>query len=192
MSANEWITLVGVIVAGFAAYAAYSGVQATKAGVVAAKAGADAALAAVAATKAGADATLAGVEATKQATAIAKMVGETQKMLSQRQLLLPLWTYMTNLKRVDPANPLPGHVLDGVHALELIALCCEGGMVDERVIKRTFRDVFLNLYDQIESCGIVPSLDRDGKAILKENPAAMAFYTKLKREHMDRDKLEPV
>ena len=110
-------------------------------------------------------------------------------MLSQRQLLVPLWEHMTSVKEVDPANPSIADVLNGIHSLELEAVCCEGGMVDEGVIKRTFRDVFIKTYDQVASCPEMPSLRRDGKALLRENPAAMRFYEVLMSEHRDRDKL---
>lgn len=122
----------------------------------------------------------------------AKAIFESQKMLSQRQLLVPLWNYMTSLNRLDADNPNVKDVLNAVHTLELVALCCEGGMVDELVIKRTFRDVYIMQYDQIASCKNMPSLARDGKALLRENPAAMKFYEQLKQEHMNRDQLGKV
>ncbi len=113
-------------------------------------------------------------------------VAQMQKNLSQRQLIIPLWDHMTKLNDIDPEEPKVEHVLNAVHTLELVALCCEGGMVDEQVIKRTFREPFMKLYEVIGSCKEMPALGRNGAALLRENPAAMTFYEGLKREHMDR------
>lgn len=128
-------------------------------------------------------------KAAADSIAATKSIAETQRMLSQRQLLVPLWEHMTSVNEIDPSNPSVSDVREGIHALELVAVCCEGGMVDENVIKRTFRDVFIKTYDQISSCPEMPALRRDGKAILRENPAAMRFYEVLMSEHRDRDKL---
>ncbi|MGH7293468.1 MAG: DUF4760 domain-containing protein [Polyangiaceae bacterium] len=117
-------------------------------------------------------------------------VARTQKLLAQRQLLIPLWEYMSTLDDIDPKDPKPKLVQKVVNTLELVALCCEGGMVDEAVIKRTFRDPFVYLYDVVEGLPEMPTLRRTGKQMLKENKAAMAFYTKLKAELENRDKLD--
>jgi hypothetical protein len=117
------------------------------------------------------------------------MVARMQKLLAQRQLIIPLWQYISTLDDIDPADPKPKQVQATVNTLELVALCCEGGMVDERVIKRTFSAPFIHLYDVIDSLPEMPSLRRSGKQLLRENPSAMAFYSKLKTELEERDKL---
>ena len=104
--------------------------------------------------------------------------------MSQRQLLLPLWSYITNLNDIDPTKPIEADVLKTVNTLELVALCCEGGMIDAAVIKRTFKDVYLRLYDQIQALPILPGLKRSGPELLNQNPAAKAFYKELEEEHM--------
>jgi hypothetical protein len=122
-------------------------------------------------------------------------VATMQKMLTQRQLLIPLWEYMARLNNLDPdpAKVRLDHLLDALHTLELVALCCEGGMVDELVIKRTFSDPFMKLYQAIEKYPDIPSLDnRNGPALLLENPAAMSFYETLKEERLARNKLKKV
>lgn len=132
------------------------------------------------------------VQAATAAIRAADSVAAMQRMLSQRQLIIPLWDYMSKLNDIDPENPVVLDVRNAVNTLELVAICCEGGMVDEQVIKRTFRDPFVQLYDAIAVCKEMPSLRRNGIALLRENPAAMSFYEKLKQEHMNRDKLEKV
>jgi hypothetical protein len=114
---------------------------------------------------------------------------KTQKLLAQRQLLIPLWEYMSNLDDISPADPAPKQVQRTVNTLELIALCCEGGMVDEAVIKRTFRDPFIYLYDLVDGLPEMPTLRKNGRQMLRENPSAMAFYRRLKKELENRDKL---
>lgn len=119
-------------------------------------------------------------------------VAEMQKTLSQRQLIIPLWDHMSRLNDINPADPSVHDVLAAVNTLELVAICCEGGMVDDQVIKRTFRDSFIHLYDAIHSCPEIADLRKSGPLLLRENRAAMHFYETLKREHQERDKLSRV
>lgn len=119
-------------------------------------------------------------------------IAEMQKTLSQRQLIIPLWDHMSSLNDIDPASPVVPHVLQAVNTLELVALCCEGGMVDDQVIKRTFRDPFMQLYDAIERCPEMSTIRKSGQDILRENRAAMQFYEVLKKEHLERDKMNKI
>ncbi len=112
-----------------------------------------------------------------------------QKLLAQRQLLVPLWSYLASLNRIDPTKPITPDVLKCVNTLELVALCCEGGMVDPKVIRRTFRAQFVELYHSIEQCIAIPGLTKSGKDLLQENPATMALYKQLQEENMARDRL---
>lgn len=75
---------------------------------------------------------------TAEQSAVSLRIHQSQQLLSQRQLLLPLWDYMSSLKNIDPAQPIEPDVLKVVNSLELVSLCCEDGMVDAAVIKRTF------------------------------------------------------
>lgn len=112
-----------------------------------------------------------------------------QRLLSQRQLILPLWTHMSSLNEINPNQPITPDIVKAVNTLELVALCCEGDMVDTRVIKRTFATEYLKLYNQIEGCSDVPGLNKTGKNLLSENPAAMKFYDELSSEHKNRGSL---
>ena len=122
---------------------------------------------------------------------VAYKVHANQKLLAQRQLLLPLWEHMSALRRVDPTAPIVPDIINTVNTLELVALCCEGGMVDEKVILRTFRDQFILHYEDVENCPTMPSLGKDGRKLLYENRAAVSFYMKLHDARLSQDRINP-
>jgi hypothetical protein len=123
---------------------------------------------------------------------VAYKVHQNQKLLSQRQLLLPLWEYMSTLSKIDPRNPVTPDVVKVANTLELVALCCEGGMIDEKVIRRTFKDQFMEHYESIEKCASLPGLLIDGKELLKQNKAAIQFFNSLNVERLSQDRIQPV
>ena len=105
---------------------------------------------------------------------VAWCVYEGQRKLSQRQLIIPLWKYLSNIRAIDSEKPISDDVIHLVNTLELVAICCEGGMVDEDVILRTFKDGFLfhaqSIMDIREK---IPNLGKNGEAILQENRSAL-------------------
>ena len=120
---------------------------------------------------------------------VAFRVHKNQQTLSQRQLLIPLWDHMASMSEVNHNSPITLEIINNVNSLELVALCCEGGMVDEKVIMRTFREQFSNRYEEIEKCIAIPGLPIDGKQLLKQNVAATAFYKKLENDRLRRDQI---
>lgn len=121
---------------------------------------------------------------------IAWLVFQGQKKLSQRQLIIPLWKYLSNIREIDPKKPIASDVINLVNTLELVAICCEGGMVDEEVIKRTFSDGFIHHSEAILRINNnIQGLGKDGKTIFKENKSAYQFYTKLTDEYYSANKL---
>jgi hypothetical protein len=136
-----------------------------------------------------AGAVLSGV-ATAIAIFVAYKVHQNQKLLSQRQLLLPLWNYMATLSKIDSNNPITPDVIKVVNTLELVALCCEGGMIDEIIIRRTFKDQFLMHYEDVKRCRSIPGLSVDGDGLLKQNKAATEFYNSLERERLSQDRVQ--
>lgn len=90
------------------------------------------------------------------ATWRAASIARTQKELAQRQSIFQLWDRIAGLRPIDPENIVPMHVHNALATMELIALCCEGGMVDATVIKRTFADRYIELRDWIMACGRIP------------------------------------
>lgn len=125
----------------------------------------------------------------KEQAALSLRIHENQTLLSQRQLLIPLWSYMSNLSHINPDKPVEPDVLKLVNTLELVAISCEGGMVDTKVIKRTFRDLYMHFYGEIQAIKMLPGRGISGVALLNENRAAMKFYKELQDEHINRDSL---
>lgn len=127
--------------------------------------------------------------ATIVAVVVAYKVHKSQKLLAQRQLLLPLWDYMSTLNSIDIENPIAEDVIKAVNTLELVALCCEGEMIDDKVVKRTFREQFIKHYEDIKNCSNIQGIDEDGRGLLKQNPSAELFYRKLDEERVSRDRI---
>lgn len=127
--------------------------------------------------------------ATIMAVLVSWLVWKSQRSLSQRQLLIPLWSHMSSINEISPRNPVGPDVIKAVNTLELVALCCEGGMIDKAVIKRTFQSVYLKLYQQVEACSDVPGCQKSGREMLTENRAAMALYTELLNDHVKQGSL---
>lgn len=120
---------------------------------------------------------------------VAFKIHENQKLLSQRQLLLPLWEYMSTLHKIDHKSPITTDIVKVVNTLELVALCCEGGMIDEQVIRRTFKEQFMEHFESIEKCLDIPGLNIDGKELLKQNRSASKFYRSLEEERLSSDEI---
>lgn len=116
-------------------------------------------------------------------------IHKREKLLTQRQLLLPLWDHLTSLNGINPKDPITVDVIKSLNTLELVAVCSEGGMIDPNVIKRVFGDVFLKQYMDIERCDHIEGLGKTGRELLMENPATMSFYDTLMKEHKEHGKL---
>ncbi len=123
------------------------------------------------------------------AAILAYRVHKSQQLLSQRQLLLPLWEHMSNITDINPDKPITPDAIKLVNTLELIALSCEGGLVDEQIIRRTFRNEFMRHYQAIKKCGILPDMTINGEQLLMNNRAALTFYDKLYQEHKSQDRI---
>lgn len=122
-------------------------------------------------------------------SALSLKIHENQTLLSQRQLLIPLWSYMSVLDHIKPDHIIEPEVIKLVNTLELVAVSCEGGIVDAKLIKRTFRDLYMQFYEEIQAIPMLLGRKISGRGLLKENPAAMKFYNELQQEHLNRDRL---
>ena len=120
---------------------------------------------------------------------VAWSVYDGQKKLSQRQLIIPLWGYLSNIRAIDSENPISDDVIHLVNTLELVAICCEGGMVDEDVILRTFKDGFLFHAQSIMNIRTKIN-GKNGEAILQENRAAYQFFNRLKSDDLSKHQLK--
>ena len=123
---------------------------------------------------------------------VAYKVHQNQKLLSQRQLLLPLWEYMSALSDIEPKAPITPDVIKVVNTLELVALCCEGGLVDAQVIRRTFREEFIKHYLAVKQCVALPGMHTTGEQLLTQNRAAAAFFDTLYKEHLSYGQIRPL
>ncbi|MBD8625544.1 hypothetical protein IFT64_01185 [Oxalobacteraceae sp. CFBP 8753] len=129
--------------------------------------------------------------ATIAAVYVAYWVHRSQKILSQRQLIVPLWDHISSLRKFDPSNPIAEDAVKIVNALELVAICCEGKMIDEKVILRTFNEQFLGHYESIKKCNLIPGLGIDGEQLLLENRATIEYYRKLDSIRLSANRITP-
>jgi len=114
-----------------------------------------------------------------------------QKLLSQRQLIVPLWQYISSLNEIDPAKPITPDIIKAANTMELIAITCEGGMIDKSVIKRTFADQFIKHCDNIKACASIPGFtNKTGTDILREAPATLSFYDELMTDLKNKNKIK--
>lgn len=121
---------------------------------------------------------------------VAWKVSQGQKKLSQRQLIIPIWDYLSSIKDIDAKKPIPVDVINLANTLELVAICCEGGMVDKDVIMRTFKDNIIKHTDQILAITHkIDSLGKNGEQIMSENRAAYQLYQALKHENLSEGQL---
>ena len=121
---------------------------------------------------------------------ISIIVYKGQKVLSQRQLIVPLWEYISSLSEIDPKRPVTPDIIKAINTLELIAITCEGKMIDKIVIKRTFSQQYIKHFDNIKACQRIPGLEpKTGNDLLKENPATLTFYDELMRDLKNKNRI---
>lgn len=121
------------------------------------------------------------------------VIAKTQKDLAQRQAIFQLWDRIAALQPINPKDPAPTYVHNALSTMELIALSCEGGMVDPEVVKRTLSDRYIELYDMIRACGPIKNMqNKSGQELLQQNAAAMRFYDELMQEKKHGNALKKV
>lgn len=100
--------------------------------------------------------------------------------LTQRQIIIPLWSYISVLSKINPQEPILPDIVKNINALELVALCCEANIVDEKVIFRTFLEQFIQHFEDIKNCRNIGD-GRSGMDLIKENRAAEEFYDRMNK-----------
>lgn len=124
-------------------------------------------------------------------------ISEKQILLAKRQFLSELWHDMATLYGVG-ADTGWEKILHVVNTLEKVALSCEGEMVDEAVILRTFRGPFLLHCRQIKRLGSIKGLPKEGggektgEDLINENRALKKMFEKLEEQDAQRDALGPL
>ena len=114
-----------------------------------------------------------------------------QKKLSKRQFIIPLWEHMTSLNDLNPSEIVIPHVIKTVNTLELIAISCEGKMIDEAIIIRSYAHQFVYNFETVQKCPTMPALNnKSGQDLLNECPAVIAFYNKIKQHLINLTKIK--
>ncbi len=110
-------------------------------------------------------------------------IHKIEKLLAQRQFIVPLWQQTSTLASIDPETPKTDDVVKALNVLELVAVCYEGEMVDKQVMKRIFAENFMNLFRQIRKCQKkIPGLNKDGDELLNQCPAVKQLFEELEKE----------
>lgn len=129
----------------------------------------------------------------KEQQILSKTIHDQQILLSRRQLLLPLWDYLDDLADIDTSEPVWEDVRKASNILELVAVCWEGQMIDEYVIRRFFAMTYIEFYEKIGQCLKPPAnFPMDGPAMLRNSPATIRLYKLLIDEHAERNKILPI
>jgi hypothetical protein len=111
-----------------------------------------------------------------------KALAQAERLFSQRSQLLPIWQYISQLNHVNPKKPVTPDVIRVVNALELVAVSCEAEIIDPDVVRRTFRQTYIDLYNEIDQCDDIPGLGKSGRKLLSEHHAAMSLYDSFRQE----------
>jgi len=120
-------------------------------------------------------------------------IHQQQMLFTQRQQVLPLWDRLQELNDINPSNPVWTDVIKAVNILELVAICWEGQVIDEDIIRRMFSERYIEFYEKIQECKDPPeNVQRTGRQMLFECPAIGNLYQKLIQEHRERGRLKPI
>jgi translation initiation factor 2 beta subunit (eIF-2beta)/eIF-5 len=77
--------------------------------------------------------------------------------------------------------------------LELIAVCWEGDLIDQDIIRGMYSQLYIEFYQKIEQCKNPPKeVEKNGRQMLLACPAAIRLYQQLLSEHANRGKLKPI
>jgi uncharacterized membrane-anchored protein YhcB (DUF1043 family) len=111
-----------------------------------------------------------------------KDLADKDQLSQRRSALVGLWPYLIDIHHIDPEQSAAEQVRQAVNTLELVALCWEANIIDKDVIQRTFESTYIEIYEQVLSVRRkLPSLDKTGRELLNENPAAINLYEYLNR-----------
>jgi uncharacterized membrane protein YccC len=117
-------------------------------------------------------------------------ISKTDRLLTQRAQLVPLWHYWSQVSHINPESP--AQIIDTVNTLELVALCWEAHIVDPEIIESTFADTFIEIYEEIDKCQDVELSDgvrKSGRQLLRENRATIRLYDELRKKQTARGRV---
>ena len=111
-------------------------------------------------------------------------IHEEQTKLAQRQLFLPLFEYIKDIRAINPKNIDWDNVSELANFLDLIAICYQGQLVDIKILRRSFGPLFIETFEQLQKCVDTEKKDptiKDGPTLLKQNPSIGILYDLLKK-----------
>lgn len=124
----------------------------------------------------------------KDQQSLSEELHRQQMVLTQRQLFVQLFGHFQGLRTINPEKPNWVDISATVNFLDLLGVCWEGQLIDEQILLRAFRRVVIDAYNRIERCTNPPSnVEKDGKTMLMESPAAVHLYDRLMKEYLDQD-----
>lgn len=119
-----------------------------------------------------------------------------QQALAQRQLFIPLFEQFKGIATINPQAPVWPDVVNAVNFLDLLGICWEGQLVDEKILFRVYREFVIDTYERIKQCKNPPERvaknEKEGEEMLRDSRAATSLYNYLVQQHIDRDKPEPL
>lgn len=119
---------------------------------------------------------------TQKQSQLAEKLSGKDRLLTQRQMFVTIWPYISELSEVNPAQPVEVDVIKGANALELVAISWEADVIDHDLIRRAFADNFIAMYDAIDQVGKLPRRGVTGRQLLASSPATGHVYQTLKTE----------
>jgi hypothetical protein len=127
---------------------------------------------------------------TRETEALQERLRKDEASDSKRRFVIDLWDRISGTSDIDPQNPVGPDVRRALNAMELIAMCWEGNIVDHEMVERIFGKMYRNLYNQIRQCQSVPGSNGSGQYLLDENPTIIRVHRELEDMVSNRGKLE--
>lgn len=123
------------------------------------------------------------IKSSEKTAAAQEKAAAAQLVFQQRQTIIQLWPALCALHEID-ASTAPEEVRRAVNTLELVAICYEAGAVDPAVVLRTFGDVFIATYDELNRhTAKLPTVrNMSGSDLLRENKTTMHVYDQIRQK----------
>jgi hypothetical protein len=116
---------------------------------------------------------------------------ERQILLGQRQLIVPVWSFLKELNDIDPSKPVWIDVIQAVNMLELIAISWEAQFMDLDIIRRMYGELFVEFFQKIQECrSPPPGMSKDGRQLLLASPSIIRLYQALLSEKTEGQRVQ--
>lgn len=131
-------------------------------------------------------------ELTEKQLTLSEQLNHQQMLLSRRQMFFSLFEQFKGMKNINPTSPVWPDVVAAVNFMDLLGICWEGQLVDEKLIFRVFREYVLETYGLVSQCTSADEVQKSGEVMLRESRSATALYHHLLNEHIYRDLPPPL